>query len=41
MPLYHLQSQKKTYKAEKVDEEEDELDEICTAAHDWAVGDSR
>ena len=30
-----------TYKAEKVDKEEDELDKICTAAHDYAVGDSR
>ena len=30
-----------TYKAEKVDEEEDELDKICTAAHDQAVRDSR
>ena len=33
--------EKKTYKAEKVDEEEDELDKICTAEHDLAVGDSR
>ena len=41
MPLNHLQSQKKTYKAEKVDKEEDELDKICTAAHDQAVRDSR
>ena len=32
---------KKTYKAEKVDKEEDELDKICTAAHDRTVGDSR
>ena len=30
-----------TYKAEKVDKEEDELDKICTAAHDQAVRDSR
>ena len=30
-----------TYKAEKVDKEEDELDKIYTAAHDRAVGDSR
>ena len=30
-----------TYKAEKVDKEEDELDKICTAAHDQAVGGSR
>jgi len=35
------QEEGKTQKAEKVDEEEDELDEICTAAHDLAVGDSR
>jgi len=35
------QEESKTQKAEKVDKEEDELDKICTAAHDRTVGDSR